>query len=283
MPADYTQHQQNNASVEQMHTDLLGTVSHELRSPLASIKGYAAMLLRHDKHLHRDERREYLEAIYQATNDLSLIVDRLLEMAQLESDEIHIERGPVDMRRLALESIEAIRQTRRYQQATAARSDVFTFVVQARDAQGQRADDVPFVWADQRYLRQALDNILENALKFSPRGGMITITLQPITQQPAEGNGTFDTVTKQQQAVPMLQIAIHDEGMGIPDEHLARIFERFQRVDTRLTREVNGLGLGLAICKRIIALHNGNLWAESQPEAGSTFFIQLPLIEYNEV
>lgn len=270
-------HEETTGAVKHMQTDVLGTVSHELRSPLASIKGYTAMLLRHDKRLHRDERREFLEAIHQATDDLSIIVDRLLEMAQLESNEIHIEQAAVDMRCLVTEAIEHTRQTRRYLLATTTQPDFFTFTVQARDAHGQPADDVPLAWADQRYMRQVLDNILENALKFSPRGGTITVTLQPVEQPLPEASDTLEVATRQEPEFPVLQITIHDEGIGIPDEHLMRIFDRFQRVDTRLTREVNGLGLGLAICKRIIERHEGDLWAESQLERGSTFFIRLPI------
>ncbi len=77
-------------------------------------------------------------------------------------------------------------------------------------------------------------------------------------------------------ATPALEIAVHDTGVGIPAEHLGRIFDQFHRVDTRLTREVDGLGLGLAICKRIVELHGGAIWAESEPGAGSTFHVLLP-------
>jgi signal transduction histidine kinase len=75
----------------------------------------------------------------------------------------------------------------------------------------------------------------------------------------------------------MLELRVEDHGVGIPDEHLGRIFDHFHRVDTRLTREVDGLGLGLAICRRIVELHSGAIWAESEPGAGSTFFVVLPL------
>jgi len=80
----------------------------------------------------------------------------------------------------------------------------------------------------------------------------------------------------------MLTIAIRDHGIGIPPDHLERIFDRFHRVDTRLTREVGGAGLGLAICKRIMALQGGDIWAESEPDVGSTFYMTLPLARPND-
>jgi signal transduction histidine kinase len=80
-------------------------------------------------------------------------------------------------------------------------------------------------------------------------------------------------------AVPALEIGVYDSGVGIPADHLGRIFDRFHRVDTRLTREVDGLGLGLAICKQIVELHGGAIWAESEPGVGSIFHVLLPLDE----
>lgn len=264
---------------EQLKSDLLSTMSHELRSPLTSIKGYTATLLRYDKRLRHEEQREFLEAIRDASDNLSVIVDRLLEIAEFEADTIQLHLSSVDMSHLAKEAIGAAEHSRHYMQVTAAHPDYFTLKVSATDKQGLLTDTVPFVWGDQRRLREVLDNILENALKFSPDGGEITISLRPVTSLPPESARSQNGETATLPVLPMLEIKIQDHGIGIADEHLLRIFDRFQRVDTRLTREVNGLGLGLAICKYIVALHHGYLWAESQAGKGSTFYIWLPLAQ----
>lgn len=262
---------------EQLKSELLSTMGHELRSPLTSIKGYAATLLRYDKRLRREEQREFLEAIRDAGDTLSVIVDRLLEMAAFEAHTIQIQPSPVDMLHFAKEAIGAAERSRHYRQVTTAHPGFFTFRVHATDEQGLVTDTVPLVMGEQRRLREVLDNMLENAMKFSPHGGAITITLRPVTAPVPEPAHSQVEALPAPPALPMLELTVQDHGTGIADEHLLRIFDRFHRVDTRLTREVNGLGLGLAICKGIVALHHGYLWAESQPGEGSTFYLWLPL------
>ncbi len=128
-------------------------------------------------------------------------------------------------------------------------------------------------------------------MKYSPSGGVIEIVLRPLMSQQvyslglpglhaADGSTWEDhSLPLSQQPRQVLEIRVQDSGMGIPSEHLDRIFDRFLRVDTRLTREVNGLGLGLAICKRIVSLHHGIIWAESGPGQGSVFHVWLPIDE----
>ena len=180
------------------------TVSHELRSPLASIKGYAAALLRHERRPARTERHQFLLAMTEASDRLDRSIERLLEMAQLETGALLIERSPVNVALLAQEAITA---------------------------------------AEQGLAEQAAGHSHPH----------------------------------------MLELCVSDTGMGIPAGHLERIFEQFYRVDLRLTREVNGLGLGLAICKRIIELHEGTIWAESALQHGSTLHVLLPIGEVDNV
>lgn len=264
------------AELEQLKSELLNTMSHELRSPLTSIKGYTATLLHYGKRLRHEEQHEFLEAIRDASDILSVIVDRLLEMAQFEAGSIQLHTSPVDMVHLAQEAIDVAQQSRHYRLVTATHPDFFTFPLLTLDEQGVPADTLPPVQGDQRRLRELLDNILENALKFSPNGGAITVTLRPVTSPPPEH---VRSQHGEMPGRPMLGITIHDHGEGIASEHLVRIFDRFQRVDTRLTREVNGLGLGLALCKCIVTLHHGYVWAESRPGEGSAFHIWLPLAQ----
>ena len=266
--------------MELLKAELLGTVSHELRSPLASIKGYAATLLRHERRLAREERHQFLLAITQASDRLEVIIERLLEVSQLETGQVTIDRAPVAMAHLAGEAIAAIQE-----RVEAASPGRFVFGLHLKRADGTPADAVPLIQADQRLLREVLDNLLENAVNYSPEGGSIDITIRPVVQSSPVATGTTPRQNGENWSggrVPcnMLEICLSDSGQGIPVDHLQRIFERFHRVDTRLTRETNGLGLGLTISKRIVELHDGIIWAENGPHGeGATFYVRLPLDE----
>jgi signal transduction histidine kinase len=268
--------------MELLKAELLGTVSHELRSPLASIKGYAATLLRHERRISREERHQFLLAINEASDRLEVIIERLLEMSQLETGEVTIQRSVMDPAHLTTEAIAAIEE--RISEQLPGR---FTFTLSLEHADGTPATGVPLILADQRRLREVLDNLLENAVKYSPGGGVIKVILRPVTHMHTTQGGLpsvdhNDAPGQQLIHMPqqMLEILICDNGIGIPVEHLERIFDRFHRVDTRLTREVNGLGLGLAICKRIVELHNGLIWAENRSNGkGSVFHVRLPIDE----
>jgi signal transduction histidine kinase len=284
---------------DRLKAELLATVSHELRSPLTSIKGYAATLLRHERRLPREERHEFLLAIVEASDRLGVIIDRLLEMSQLATGVVTIVPTAVDMRRVASEAIAAARE-----RTVSTPSTRFTFALEIDGDIGRQADEQVLVEADPRYIREVLDNLLENAIKYSPNGGTIAVILRlsrPMEARvgveggPQEhGRGEQDpgvTAVDPMPGLPpdplaepattlhrpALEIIVRDPGVGIPAEHVGRIFEQFHRVDTRLTREVDGLGLGLALCQRIVELHHGRIWAESIPCDGSAFHVLLPL------
>ena len=255
--------------MELLKAELLATVSHELRSPLASIKGYAATLLRHERRISREERHEFLLAIEEASDRLAAVIDRLFEMSQLETGDIHIELTFVNLAYLVREAITALEQ--RFVEPEHQERQ-FTFTLQLEDEHRVPAHEEPVIWADRHHLREVLDNLLENAIHYSREGGAIEITICPIFTP----SHTIMSPA-QQEVQQMVEISVRDHGIGIPRAHLGRIFDRFHRVDTRLTREVNGIGLGLAICKRIVELHSGMIWAESEVGQGSTFHVWLPM------
>src|SRR5438876_11650621 len=262
--------------MELLEAELLGTVSHELRSPLASIKGYAATLLRHERRISREERHQFLLAISEASDRLEIIIQRLLEVSQLDTGEVTINRSPVDMVYLAKEAITALDERISEQQPGR-----FIFKLSLEHADGTPATNVPLILADQRRLREVMDDLLENAVKFSPGVGVIKVMLHPVTQiKTTPAVSTEDDQQPMRISRQMLEILVCDNGMGIPVEHLERIFDRFHRIDTRLTREVNGLGLGLTICKRIVEMHDGIIWAENRQNGkGSIFHVCLPIDE----
>ena len=260
---------------DRMRAELLGTVSHELRSPLAVIKGYAATLLRHERRLSQEERHEYLLAIDGACDRLEVLVNQLLEMSQLETGALELHIAPVNVEHIVREagiSFEERLITGGFQEHRI-ELDIIA-----------PSGSLPPVQADPRLLRNAIDILLENALKYSPAGGTIQVRLQIVRDPVDSGTAGTGVVTRAaagsfplQGARDVLIISVEDSGIGIPPEHLDRIFDRFHRVDTRLTREVSGLGLGLSICKRIMELHGGSVWGESTVGEGSTFFVALPV------
>src|SRR2546428_7464604 len=159
-----------NRSLQEMKllkAELLATVSHELRSPLASIKGYATTLLRRERRISREERHEFLLAMAAASDRLERIIDRLLKLSQLESGTMSIERSPVDVVHLADEAITAVEQYTSTQFP-----GHFTFHLHLKDAAGILTRKEPLIMADPSRLREVLDNLLENAINYSPEGGV---------------------------------------------------------------------------------------------------------------
>ncbi|HEX6122348.1 MAG TPA: HAMP domain-containing sensor histidine kinase, partial [Ktedonobacterales bacterium] len=262
-------------SAEQLKAELIGTVSHELRSPLAAVMGYAMTLLRSEQRLSRQERQEFLQAILSAGERLVLHIDRMLEMAQLAAGELPLRMAPIDLAQLAREALAATGPS------VARIEPPITLRLRLPSGEsGADGETVPLVWADARRLRDVLDHLIENAIKYSPQGGEVEVALwrAPLPAVwPVRRAADLGVLHQEADTLPvMVELCVRDGGIGIPPEHLERIFERFHRVDTRLTRAADGLGLGLAICKRIIELHGGAIWAESTPGVGSTFHIMLP-------
>lgn len=236
---------------------------------MTAIKGYAATLLRHERRLPREERHEFLTAIVEASNSLQVIIDRLLEMSQIETGALRVQRVDVNLQELARAALDDV------EHATATGQQHFDFVLRAEATANGEAASPWEVEGDPRLLREVLDNLLENAVKYSPTGGRIEVKLS--SQDDLVPRASADVSnTLVHPSGRTIELVVSDTGMGIPQEHLEQIFERFHRVDTRLTREVGGLGLGLAICQRIVERHSGIIWAESIPGQGSSFHVQVP-------
>lgn len=282
-------------AMESLKAELLASISHELRSPLAVIKGYAATLLRYEERLSGEERHEFLVAINEASNRLEWAITRLLEMSQLSTGNVSLQRSDVDLGYLAREAIIVMQQRceehsmfpLQHRGSPHLNTHHPTFHLALKDAQAHATEEALILYADRHLLRELFDNLLENAVLYSSGEGRIDITLCPLSlsdesnQQLLAGRvkEASQQLLRRQQDAQGMYIQIHDDGIGISQAQLERIFERFHRVDTRLTREINGLGLGLAICKRIVELHDGVIWATSEPGQGSTFHVLLPIGE----
>jgi two-component system sensor histidine kinase KdpD len=228
--------------LDRMKTELLSTVSHELRTPLGSIKGYATTLLTHGSRLKREEQREFLEIIDSEADRLRELIENLLDLSRLEAGVLRIEREPV---RLGARAREVVRKV----QLSAPRHTL--------ELDWPAAD--PLVAADTRRVYQIVQNLLTNAVKYSPDGGVITL------RGHAERHD--------------LVVSVQDQGLGMPASELDRIFDRFHRVSGDVARRIGGTGLGLAICKGLVDAHGGRIWAESDGEGkGSVFKFTLPLL-----
>jgi signal transduction histidine kinase len=228
--------------LSKMKSDLLATVSHELRTPLATIKGYSTMILDYFARLTTDETKEYLRSIDGATDRLSKLVDNLLETSRLDAGLLHLEKRPVGITKLIQEvTAEAIiRDNQRHSFTTNCRKPFKANI-------------------DPKRIRQVLDNLIDNATKYSPPDTEITIS--------AEQSGHE------------LLISVADHGPGIPAEELTNIFDRMYRIEQRVYSGADGMGLGLYICQRLVKAHGGKIWAESVLGQGSTIKFTLPLAE----
>jgi two-component system phosphate regulon sensor histidine kinase PhoR len=223
---------------DQMRRDFVANVSHELRTPLTAIRGYIEALADGDP--SADERRQFLDVIRRNTLRMERLVKDLLRLARLDAGQEVLEIRPCDTRGL----IQAVAADLR----------------PALDARNQRVEfsigeGAEVVQADAAKLHDALRNLVSNASTYGPDDSKIQIDVM----------ATDGTVA----------ISVSDEGPGIPEEALSRIFERFYRVDKSRARDPGGTGLGLAIVRHLIGLHNGRVRVENRPERGARFTIEL--------
>jgi signal transduction histidine kinase len=248
--------------------ETLASLGHEVRTPLAVIDGYTSTLLSHGPQLSADEHDEFLRTVQQATRHLEHITEQLLQIAELEAGVIRLEQSMIDLCHLARAAVSQIKQL-----VPLGLRGRFRFVVQCRDARGKRLKTPAFVQGDLLRLRQVVEHLLQNAVKFSPAGGRIDVIIQPASQA-GDTAGVGETSDR-----AWWELCVCDFGVGIAADHLERIFEPFYRVDTRLTREQYGLGVGLAACRHLVRLHDGHIWAESCPDGGSAFHMWLPVAD----
>jgi PAS domain S-box-containing protein len=227
-------------ALESMRQDLVATVSHELRTPLAAIYGAALTLRRGDVELEAQMRDKLLEVVVEESGRLSEIVNDLLLASQLDSGKLRVNIEQCDPLEIAQFEIAS---------AHAHLPANVELVLEAPES-------LPRVAADPGQLRQVLSNLIDNAIKYSPDGGTVTIALAARDHH--------------------IQFAVTDRGLGIPPAEQRRIFEKFYRLDPDMTRGIGGTGLGLYICRELVRRVNGRIWVESEGGRGSTFFVEVP-------
>jgi sigma-B regulation protein RsbU (phosphoserine phosphatase) len=225
--------------LDQVRSQLLANVSHELRTPLTTIKGYSTMLLDYDRRLGRDEKRDHLESIDKATDRLAELVDHLLDMSRLEAGLLKLDKVPTNITALLQTTIAEARLR------TPGHKIILNLPKTALRLNG-----------DGRRIRQVVDNLIDNATKYSQVGSTVTIEARSQNSE--------------------LVISVADQGIGILRENLKRIFDRMFNLEHRLAQDPSGLGLGLALCKALVEAHGGRIWVESELGKGSVFYFDLP-------
>jgi PAS domain S-box-containing protein len=226
---------------EELKQTLLSVISHELKTPVSIIKGYAGTLAREDAHWDQAILAEGLAVIEEEADRLDKLINNLLEASRLQAGGLKLRLNYVNLADLTRSTVEKLRST----------TDKHTFEVDF-------PEDFPLIQGDEERLHEVLTNLVGNAIKYSPDGGLIKV-----------GGWVNENNTA--------RLYVSDEGIGIPPGEQERIFERFHRVDNRLARQAPGTGLGLFLVKAVVEAHGGRVGVESSPGQGSLFWVELPL------
>ena len=236
-------------SYETVRADFIANLTHEIRTPLSALCGYAETLVAGVE--DRDTQHRFLGIIERQARRLARLIDDLITLSDLERGLSPLRLEPLEVRRVADEAVELMRER-------AARQGVAL--------ETRYGEEVVPVEGDRDRLNQVLINLLDNAIKYTPRDGRVTVEVRAARLADPSGKEPRDGV----------EVAVADSGEGIPAADIPRLTERFYRVDRARSRELGGTGLGLAIVKHIVQLHRGNLRVESRLREGTTVTMWLP-------
>jgi len=227
-------------SVERLRRELIANVSHDLRTPLAIMQGYVETMLMKEDQLTAEDRRKYLTTVFSSSEKLSKLVAQLFEYSKLEAKQIQPQKEPFFMSELVQDTLAK-----------------YKILAEKRGINlgMDRSKELPMVFADVSLVERVIQNLMDNALKFTPDNGSITLQLA----EHKDG----------------VELRISDTGPGITEEEQAHIFERYFKAKSNEDKST-GAGLGLAIVKKILEIHNARIQVTSQPNEGATFFFQLP-------
>lgn len=235
--------------LERMRSEFVANVSHELKTPIASVQGFSETLLSGALD-DRETARSFIQIIYHESERLNRLVGDLLDLSKIESKRSPLQLSAVDLNQVIDNSLQMV--------DTVAENKKIKLV--------KKLSEPIYLEADEDRLQQILMNLLSNGINYTPEGGTVTIS--------AEVDNEHEQDEQEQ-----IRIVVTDTGIGIPSEDLPRIFERFYRVDKARSRSSGGTGLGLSIVKHLVELHHGMIRVESQVGIGTQFTIILPIIQ----
>jgi PAS domain S-box-containing protein len=224
---------------QEMQSVFVSTVSHELKTPVALIKGYAGTLRREDATWDGEVIRNGLTVIEEEADRLADLIENLLAASKLQAERMRLDMGEVHIPQLAAQVIERFRTQTEKHKLELSFPEYF-----------------PIVQGDETRMRQVLDNLVSNAIKYSPDGGVITV------------GGEIDD--------RYVTVFVRDPGIGIPEDEQGRVFDRFYRADSSIRDKTKGTGLGLYLAKAVVEAHGGIIRVTSKPGAGSTFYFTIP-------
>lgn len=234
-----------NVELEKLNEEknrFLGMAAHDLRNPLHTIQMYSEFLLAETTEILGEEHHSFLGIIHSSSQFMLRLVNNLLDVAKIESGKLVLEIAPTDL-------VELVKKCGETNNVLASRKNIsVTF---------EFCDSIPALMLDSSKIEQALNNLISNAVKFSEFGSCVIVRL----------SSTPEEVT----------ISVIDEGPGVPEHELGKLFQPFQRTSVKSTAGEESTGLGLAIVKKIVLGHHGRVWVESQPGKGSAFFMALPI------
>jgi two-component system, OmpR family, phosphate regulon sensor histidine kinase PhoR len=238
--------QEERQELDQAQADFVSTVSHELRTPLTSIKGFIDTLLRSGTQLSEKQQHRFLKIAKNQADRLTRLVEDILTVSRIQSGRLKNVPQRLDLAEVIDLVLESLSQK-----------------YEARRMHMHLPEGLPEVWADQDRLEQILTNLIDNALKYSETGTCVDV---------------YAKLDPEDESV--LWISVRDQGIGIPEAHLDQLFNRFSRIDSPLTREREGTGLGLYITKSLVESLGGTILVESQFGQGSIFTVCLPAAQH---
>ncbi len=224
---------------DRLKDELVQNVSHELRTPLTFVKGYVDLLMDGEMGLVSSEQQEALHIVATKTDEITRIIDDIITLQRIDSGNLQLD----------VSAMAALIQTAVSGHRIVAEKKGLTIVAELPPTPG-------FVLMDKGRINQVIDNLIANAMKFSPNGGVISVSMEDLHDE--------------------IRVIISDQGVGMPKDKQNRIFDRFYQIDGSSRRRFGGTGIGLAIVKRIIDAHHGKIWVESELELGSSFYFTLP-------
>jgi signal transduction histidine kinase len=261
IPVIYNAVTQGNSPVrkrsKRAEPDAVSVLSHELLSPLTLIKGYTATLLQLSDAITEEQSEQYLRGIQAATDRVIRLLENLRDISRLDIAAPNLLLQPTALPDLLRKVVFEIQ------------SQTAEHVIKLHPAKS-----LPLVNIDRQKIEQVLTNLLTNAVKYSPRGGDIESTIWQARNEREVQEKLGDVPIL---VYPCLIVTVSDSGIGIPESEQERIFERFYRVNNRLTRATSGAGLGLHICRIIVEAHGGRIWARARIREGSVFNFSIPV------
>ncbi len=230
--------------LDRMKSNFIAGVSHELRTPLVAIDKSVSLILSKSTGPISETQEQFLQIAKRNLKRLSRLINDLLDLSKLEAGKMRLERKPSSIKDIINESM-----------------DIFNTWVQTKSItiEAKIENNLPLINIDPSRIIQVLTNLVGNAIKFTPKGGAITVR--------AAKDPNFHAI----------RISVADTGVGIDKEDLDKIFDKFYQTGERSTTDISGTGLGLSICKEIVELHNGKIWAESEKGYGAKFIFTLPM------